>query len=268
MYRALIVEDEDLMREYLEKKLSAICAEWEAADTAVDGQEAIEKMEKAHFDGIITDIRMPVMDGLAMSKAIREKDPQIPILIISGYNEFDYARKAVRLNIFDYLLKPIDEQELAAALSAMAIQAGQKRKPAQTAESIENVSENTEGLAQRALTYIQQHFSDPISLTSVAEEMGVSPAYLSTVFHREIGTSYSRTLLKIRMEEAARQLIQTGRKVQQIAQNVGFFSAKHFTHVFHAYYHSSPVEFRLHPPAGKETILRLQRDKPDNHPDA
>lgn len=245
MYRALIVEDEDLMREYLEKNLSAICAEWYAADTATDGQEAIEKIEGAHFDGIITDIRMPVMDGLAMSKVIREKNPQIPILIVSGYNEFDYARKAVRLNIFDYLLKPIDEQELAAALSAMAIQAGQKQPPAPTDEKTEYDGENTGGLAQRALSYIQQHFSDPISLTSVAEEMGVAPAYLSTVFHREIGVSYSRTLLKFRMEEAARQLIQTNRKVQEIAQNVGFYSAKHFTHVFREYYHCSPMEYRL-----------------------
>ncbi len=248
MYRALIVEDEELMREYLEKNLSAICTEWYAADTAVDGQEAMEKIEKSHFDGIITDIRMPVMDGLAMSKAIREKHPQMPILIVSGYDEFDYARKAVRLNIFDYLLKPVDEQELAAALSAMAIQAGKKQQSELIKEENEYVNENTDGLAQRALSYIQQHFSDPISLTSVAEEIGVSPAYLSTVFHREIGTSYSRTLLRIRMEEAARQLTQTNRKVQQIARNVGFFSAKHFTHVFREYYHSSPMEFRLNPP--------------------
>ena len=248
MYRALIVEDEDLMREYLENNLSAICTEWYAADTAADGQEAIEKIKSSHFDGIITDVRMPVMDGLAMSKVIREELPRIPILIVSGYNEFDYARKAVRLNIFDYLLKPIDEQELSAALSAMAIQAGQKQPSALLKEEKEYANESTDGLAQRALSYIQRHFSDPISLTSVAEEIGVSPAYLSTVFHREIGTSYSRMLLKIRMEEAARQLTQTNQKVQQIAQNVGFFSAKHFAHVFRAYYHCSPVEFRLNPP--------------------
>ena len=247
MYRALIVEDEDLMREYLENNLSAICSEWYAADTAADGLEAIEKIENTHFDGIITDIRMPAMDGLAMSKVIREKNPRIPILIVSGYNEFDYARKAVRLNIFDYLLKPIDEQELAAALSAMASQAGQKEPSVPMEGKNEYANDNTDGLAQRALSYIQQHFSDPISLTSVAEEMGVSPAYLSTVFHREIGTSYSRTLLKFRMEEAARQLTRTSQKVQQIAQNVGFFSAKHFTHVFREYYHCSPMEYRLKP---------------------
>ena len=248
MYRALIVEDEDLMREYLEKNLSTICAEWYAADKAADGQEAIEKIESSHFDGIITDIRMPIMDGLAMSKVLREKDPRIPILILSGYNEFDYARKAVRLNIFDYLLKPIDEQELSAALSAMAIQAGQKKLSEPVESKTEYTDVKTGSLAQRALSYIQQHFSNPISLTSVAEEIGVSPAYLSTVFHREIGASYSRTLLRIRMEEAARQLTQTSLKVQQIAQNVGFFSAKHFTHVFREYYHCPPMEYRLNPP--------------------
>lgn len=245
MFQALIVEDEDLMREYLANNLSVFCSEWTAADTAADGQEAIEKIEKRHFDGIITDIRMPVMDGLAMSKVIREKNPRIPILILSGYNEFDYARTAVRLNIFDYLLKPIDEQELSAALSAMAIQAGQKKQLDPVNSPVVFSDDSNKGLAQKALSYIQQHYSEPISLTSVAEEIGVSPAYLSTVFHREIGTSYSRTLLKFRMEEAARQLTETSLQVQQIAQNVGFFSAKHFTHVFHEYFRYSPVEYRL-----------------------
>lgn len=245
MFRALIVEDEDLMRDYLSGNLSAFCTEWCAADTAADGQEAIEKIKKHHFDGIITDIRMPVMDGLAMSKAIREINPQIPILILSGYNEFDYARAAVRLNIFDYLLKPIDEEELGAALSAMAIQASQHTPILPPADHKTNNDGNTDGLAQKALSYIQQHFTEPISLTSVANEIGVSPAYLSTVFHREIGASYSRALLKIRMEEAARQLSETALQVQQISQNVGYISSKHFIHVFREYYHLSPMEYRI-----------------------
>ncbi len=245
MYRALIVEDEDLMREYLADNLSVLCPDWCAAATASDGQEAIEKIGESDFDGIITDIRMPVMDGLSMSKAIRERLPRIPILILTGYDEFDYARAAVRLNIFDYLLKPIDEQELAAALCAMAIQAGKKADPAVSSEDIFPAGAESGGLSRRALSYIQAHYSEPISLTTVADEIGVSPAYLSTVFHREIGSSYSRTLQKIRMEEAARQLRGTSLRVQQIARNVGFVSAKHFTHVFRAYHGLSPIEYRL-----------------------
>lgn len=82
------------------------------------------------------------------------------------------------------------------------------------------------------------------SLTSVAEELGVTAAYLSTVFHREMGSSYSQTLLRIRMENAAKLLSDTHLKVREIVQAVGFPSAKHFTHVFGQYFHCSPVEFR------------------------
>ena len=100
------------------------------------------------------------------------------------------------------------------------------------------------GLVQKAQEYILNHYAEPISLTSVAEELGVTAAYLSTVFHREMGSSYSQTLLRIRMENAAKLLSDTQLKVREIAQAVGFPSAKHFTHVFGQYFHCSPVEFR------------------------
>ena len=89
MYRALIVEDEDLMRDYLAANLTNFCPEWETADIACDGAEALEKLQKENFDGVLTDIRMPVMDGLEMARILREKKKNIPILILSGYYEFD-----------------------------------------------------------------------------------------------------------------------------------------------------------------------------------
>ena len=242
MYRALIVEDEDLMRDYLAANLTNFCPEWETADIACDGAEALEKLQKENFDGVLTDIRMPVMDGLEMARILREKKKNIPILILSGYDEFDYARTAVRLNISDYLLKPINEEELSAALSLMAIQAASNQRKQGISISVQTAVRN--GLVQKAQEYILNHYAEPISLTSVAEELGVTAAYLSTVFHREMGSSYSQTLLRIRMENAAKLLSDTQLKVREIAQAVGFPSAKHFTHVFGQYFHYSPVEFR------------------------
>ena len=250
MYRVIIVDDEPVIRRGLRETIEWDALGLEVAGEAADGKEALKLIREIQPEILITDIRMPEMDGIELIREVKKMDLNIKITILSGYSDYDYLKAAIRLGVDNYLLKPIDEEELAAALSAMAIQAGPKQQSAPTEEKTEFDDEKTGGLAQRALSYIQQHFSDPISLTSVAEEMGVAPAYLSTVFHREIGSSYSRTLLKFRMEEAARQLIQTNRKVQEIAQNVGFFSAKHFTHVFREYYHCSPVEYRLHPPCG------------------
>ncbi|HHU02595.1 MAG TPA: response regulator [Christensenellaceae bacterium] len=242
MYRALIVEDENLMRDYLSANLTNFCAEWEATAVACDGEEALEKLQKESFDGIVTDIRMPVMNGLEMARILREREENLPILIISGYDEFDYARTAVRLNISDYLLKPINEEDLSAALSLMATQVGTNHNDHKSHNFVKESAAN--GLAQKAQDFILAHYTEPISLTSVAEELGVTAAYLSTVFHREMGSTYSQTLLRIRMENAARMLSTSHLKVWEIAQAVGFPSAKHFTHVFGKYFHCSPIEFR------------------------
>ena len=77
MYRALIVEDENLMRDYLSANLTNFCAEWEATAVACDGEEALEKLKES-FDGIVTDIRMPVMNGLEMARILRERKKICP----------------------------------------------------------------------------------------------------------------------------------------------------------------------------------------------
>ena len=111
MLRALIVEDEGLMREYLAAKLTELSPAWGSVMTAADGMEAVERMAHERFDAVVTDIRMPGMDGLELARYIRRVDAELPILIISGYDAFDYARAAMRLNVFDYLLKPLNEAE-------------------------------------------------------------------------------------------------------------------------------------------------------------
>ena len=170
MYRALIVEDEDLMRDYLAANLTNFCPEWETADIACDGAEALEKLQKENFDGVLTDIRMPVMDGLEMARILREKKKNIPILILSGYDEFDYARTAVRLNISDYLLKPINEEELSAALSLMAIQAASNQRKQGISISVQTAVRN--GLVQKAQEYILNHYGFQLFSNPFADSYG------------------------------------------------------------------------------------------------
>lgn len=109
MYRTLIVDDEPLMRHYLHSNLSNICPDFTVTGIACDGLEAVEKIQKQAFDLVITDIKMPEMDGLSLAKYIFEMGQEIKVIIISGYNEFEYARLAIKYGVSDYLLKPLND---------------------------------------------------------------------------------------------------------------------------------------------------------------
>lgn len=107
MYQLLIVDDEPLTREFFKNSLSSINAEWECAGEAADGTEAVQFLENHQVDLIITDIRMPVMDGIELCRQVKVKNPDQEIVILSGYDEFSYAQQAIRFQVDRYLLKPI-----------------------------------------------------------------------------------------------------------------------------------------------------------------
>lgn len=109
MYRTLIVDDEQLMRQYLSSNLTELCKDFYVSGIACDGLEAVELLDKQMFDLVITDIKMPEMDGLNLAKYISSSFPSIKMIIISGYNEFEYARLAIKYGVSDYLLKPLSD---------------------------------------------------------------------------------------------------------------------------------------------------------------
>lgn len=112
MYNILIVDDEQLMRSYLANNITAICPSYQITGIACDGIDAMELLKHRHFDLVITDIRMPAMDGLSLCKFIYETAPDTKIVIISGYNDFEYARTAIKYQVTEYLLKPLNDDNL------------------------------------------------------------------------------------------------------------------------------------------------------------
>lgn len=112
MYNVLIVDDEQLMLKYLTNSIPSLCSNFQVTGSATDGLEAIDLIKKQSFDLVITDIRMPEVDGLALIKYIYERSPLTKIITISGYNEFEYARTAIKYQVTDYLLKPLSDDSL------------------------------------------------------------------------------------------------------------------------------------------------------------
>lgn len=115
-FHLLIVDDEATMRKGLSSFINWENIDCIVSDTACDGADAIEKIKEKPIDIVITDIKMPETDGLALSKYIYENHPQIAVIILTGYAEFEYARTAIRYNVTQFLLKPTSKDEIISAV--------------------------------------------------------------------------------------------------------------------------------------------------------
>lgn len=125
--KVLVVEDEILLLNNIKKKIAAASSDFQVSGDAFNGKEALALIKKIHPDVIFTDIRMPVMDGLELAKTVYNDYPDIYIVIISGYDDFDYARTALQYRVYDYLLKPLKLDALAALLNSLGAEIRKKR---------------------------------------------------------------------------------------------------------------------------------------------
>ncbi|MGV2794764.1 response regulator, partial [Clostridium perfringens] len=127
MIKVLIVDDEPKLREGLRTFIDWNEYGYTVVDTAANGNEALEKYQAHLPDLVIADIRMPGMDGLQLIQRLRQLDPMLHILILSGYADFDYAKKAITQRADGYLLKPVDEEELIDYIEKIKLQIKQER---------------------------------------------------------------------------------------------------------------------------------------------
>ncbi|WP_083837547.1 response regulator [Paenibacillus sp. Aloe-11] len=149
-YRVLIADDEPIIREGIRD-----CVDWtalgmEVADEAEDGEEALELAVRLGIDILLVDMNMPIMDGIELIRRLREERPECRCLIISGHDEFAYAQEAVRLGVEDYILKPVDAEQLHTALSRLSQRLGEERKrTAYVEQAAEQIQRNIPLLRQR-----------------------------------------------------------------------------------------------------------------------
>jgi len=135
MYKVLIVDDEIFVRKGLINLMDWTSLQYEICGEAENGLEAIGLIEQLKPDLVIADIRMPVLDGLALIKRVKEEGEHQPLfIIVSGYHDFSYAQQALRYNVQDYILKPVDEEELESTLRKLASTLNQKRLSILTGE--------------------------------------------------------------------------------------------------------------------------------------
>ena len=138
LYRIMLVDDEEEIRLGIIKKIKWEDYGFEIIADAENGRDALEKAEKLKPDIIITDIKMPFMDGIELGKKITEIMPSTKLIILTGFDDFKYAREAIKINVIDYVLKPINSAEFSEILSKLKIQLDREYDEKRNIESIYN----------------------------------------------------------------------------------------------------------------------------------
>ena len=245
--RLLIVDDEWLDREGLREQLLSLEMHFAAIHTAKSGAEALRLMELETIDILLTDIRMPQMNGLALAEQAQCLQPALQILFVSGYDDFAYAHRAIKMQAVWYLLKPVQDDELRQALERCQERLTKARPP--ESEHCENIPalvlSHEEKLCARVDSYIAAHLPEPITLISIAREMHYTPNHLGKVFQETRGVGFSAHLQKMRMSSAERLLREEpALRIREVARMVGYTNAEAFSRAFFQEYGVSPLAFR------------------------
>lgn len=198
--RVLLVDDEIMIREGFKKLFDWEAHECVVVGEAADGMEAITKIDEEQPDIVIMDINIPIINGLKVIQLSRVKYPSMAFVIVSGYDDFSYCREALRLQITDYILKPVNYEEFGSCIDQLKISLYNnevKEKPVVKKERV------ITGITK----YMQEHLSEDVSLHILSEEFHLNSQYISQLFKNEIGVNFLTYLTNIRMEHAKKLLL-------------------------------------------------------------
>lgn len=251
MKTILIVDDELRTRLGIKKTLEVWSAGKHRIETAPSGVDALKWLEENTVHIIITDVRMPEINGLQMLEALASHR-QLPVVIVmSGYAEFEYAKKALQLGVFEYLVKPIGKTLLIETIQK-ALELDRSMERLHTIEKLvdpkllEVRSEEARygPQIQMAMTYIDEHLHEAISMKQVADYFHLNASYFSVLFKEETGVTFSDYLTRTRLQKAKELLITTSMPIWEIAEKVGYSTAKYFIQVFKDNEGMSPRHYR------------------------
>lgn len=251
--RVVVAEDEPFILNSITRKVEAAKGNFTVVSTAQDGQSALETVRLCCPDVLITDIHMPIMDGLSLIKTVSAKYPNIVSIIISGYDDFKYAQLAIKYGVRDYLLKPIKKEQLNDTLLNIRINA-EARNSSLPAGSEAGSTLSSKEMAYLVETYMKENYRSEINLDQIAQKFNFNASYLSKIFTRYIGENPSKYLISLRINEAKRLLINSeSLSVKEVGEQVGYSDQYHFSHIFKLVSGKSPTAFRdeYHPESAK-----------------
>lgn len=242
-FRVLVADDEKLIAQNISRRIEELNPSFRVIAIARDGLEALDLAEKLVPDVVFTDIKMPELDGLALIQQLNIHLPTIRTVMISGYNDFELVRSALRSHAVDYLLKPVNTEDLKSVLLKL-----EDEMLAENNELGRRHEESPAELAERIMTYIRHNYASSIDLSSLANQFHFSAAYLSKIFKDYAGISPGRYLRDCRMFMAKKLLRDTALPIKEVAEKVGYPDHVHFSKSFKSVTGYTPAVYREQKP--------------------
>lgn len=255
MFKILIVEDEDIIREGLRYSVDWTTMNCVVAGEAANGEEGLEKIAQVKPDIVLLDINMPLKDGLDMLSEC-QNDHIFSTIIISGYEEFDYAKRAIEFGVIGYLLKPVENDELYKLMERAKQEVQERKKYHVMQQSVvtphnmnllhlnewnETVSKSK--LVKQMIAYIQNCYRDKISILDLVDELGFSATYLNREFKKSTNYSFNDFLNRYRIQKSIEYIAAGEDKISVIGTIVGFSNYQYFIKVFKKYTSFLPSDF-------------------------
>ncbi len=249
--KILLVDDEIVALNALKKRVDWVKYGFTEVLTAQDGSTARAVFEKNRIDLMLCDIEMPGEDGLSLVEYIRTAYPQTACIMVTCHADFSYIKRSMKSQVIDYILKPIDYEELNGLLQQFCRQQEQANTRQEIARIVEQVQEqreepkdNQQNRMECVKSYIEDHIREKIYVEELAALIHVNDQYLMRIFKRETGKSLTEYITERRIQIASSLLKDSEYTINFIADCVGCENYSYFTKLFKKYTGFTPREYR------------------------
>lgn len=254
MYKVLIVEDEEMIRKGIKYMVNWTKLDCVVVGEASNGVEGVEKIKQLLPDILLLDITMPIKNGIELLEETVD-DFLFSTIIISGYDEFSYARQAITYGVDEYLLKPVEIDKLQKAIERAKKSLDVRREYKLYKKNIKTPNEIQlihYELGERkipkhmdlAIKYIKENYDKKITMNDLVNVTGMSATYLNNQFKSCTTYTFNEFLNRYRIQQAIERIKSGNDKISMIALDVGFSSYQYFVRVFKKYTKVLPSDFQ------------------------
>lgn len=237
MFKVFIVDDDELIVKQIEKEVPWMDNGFEVVGTEINSKRAVERVLELKPEVVFSDLKMPFLDGHSFMRVVREQGVDTEFVMLSAYGTFEDARSFFQQEGFDYLLKPLQVQEVQLVLEKLANKLA-KKYPQRVAEE-----ETANPAFSELVAYVREHYNERFTLEQLGKKFGLSAGYICTLFAKHYNTTLTCFVTKERMVRAVELMKDKNSSLKNIAMECGYKDYFYFNKVFKGYYGMAPSQY-------------------------